>query len=299
MPLSFGHFDGSTIECCYHGWQFDCKSGECKSIPSLTADSKLKIDRIFATHFRCEERDGYAWVYIPDGEDIGAADEAIPNVPVLPVHSERFRIAHVSVNLPCDVDQGMLGLLDPAHGPFVHKSWFWKSSRKLLEKQKTYEPIPNGFRMIAHTPSTNNVAYKLLKLGRDPVTTQIDIVLPNIRVEEVRCGSYWFTNRTMITPIKSDLSRLDFVAAWNLLDWVPFVREIFLVFARRFIKQDEQVMTKLAVGFAHNPPLMLIDDADRLVKWYYQLKAAYVDAKSSKMPMVHPLSGQVTLRWRT
>src|SRR5438445_13510358 len=29
MPLSFGHFDGITLECCYHGWQFDGHTGRC------------------------------------------------------------------------------------------------------------------------------------------------------------------------------------------------------------------------------------------------------------------------------
>src|SRR5438093_10802459 len=27
MPLSFGHFDGDTLECCYHGWRFEPKTG--------------------------------------------------------------------------------------------------------------------------------------------------------------------------------------------------------------------------------------------------------------------------------
>ncbi|HEX2714155.1 MAG TPA: Rieske 2Fe-2S domain-containing protein, partial [Candidatus Acidoferrales bacterium] len=57
MPLSFGSFDGERIECCYHGWKFDAHTGQCREIPSLTADSKLKVERIFAGHFPCEERD--------------------------------------------------------------------------------------------------------------------------------------------------------------------------------------------------------------------------------------------------
>ena len=42
-------------------------------IPSLTADSKLKCDRIYAGSFPCEERDGYVWVFManPEGRAIG------------------------------------------------------------------------------------------------------------------------------------------------------------------------------------------------------------------------------------
>jgi hypothetical protein len=43
----------------------------------------------------------------------------------------------------------------------------------------------------------------------------------------------------------------------------------------------------------------LIDDADRPAKWYFQLKAAYLESKRTGAPMSHPLAGPVTLRWRS
>src|SRR5215471_847228 len=90
MPLSCGSFDGEKIECCYHGWLFEPSTGKCLGIPSLTADSKLRVDRVFATHFACEEHDGYFWVFIPDaaGDQNG---ESPPPAPRLPVFSPRYR----------------------------------------------------------------------------------------------------------------------------------------------------------------------------------------------------------------
>src|SRR6267154_3948402 len=61
FPLSAGHCDGHTVECTYHGWRFDAHTGQCREIPSITADSKLQCDRIYAGSFPCEERDGYLW----------------------------------------------------------------------------------------------------------------------------------------------------------------------------------------------------------------------------------------------
>jgi phenylpropionate dioxygenase-like ring-hydroxylating dioxygenase large terminal subunit len=46
MPLSCGSFDGEQVECSYHGWKFDAANGQCRLIPSLTADQNLNIDRI-------------------------------------------------------------------------------------------------------------------------------------------------------------------------------------------------------------------------------------------------------------
>jgi hypothetical protein len=86
------------------------------------------------------------------------------------------------------MDTGIVGLMDPAHGPFVHQSWYWRSRRSIREKQKTFEPIPQGFRMSSHTPSSNSGPYKLLRIYGEEITTQIDFVLPNMRTEQIRCG---------------------------------------------------------------------------------------------------------------
>ena len=72
MPLSHGHFDGQQVECSYHGWRFDGHTGQCQLIPSLTADQKLKIDRIYAGSYPCEEHDDFIWVFIPEPPPPGA-----------------------------------------------------------------------------------------------------------------------------------------------------------------------------------------------------------------------------------
>jgi phenylpropionate dioxygenase-like ring-hydroxylating dioxygenase large terminal subunit len=296
IPLSFGYCDGETIECCYHGWRFDVTTGQCREIPSLTADATLKVERIFATHFPCEEQDGYVWVYMPDS---ASRDEPVPPAPRLPVFSSRYRLTHLSANLPCSVDHGIIGLMDPAHGPFVHQAWWWRSRRSIHEKEKIFEPIPNGFRIRAHAPSANSAPYKLLGVYGEPITTTIEFVLPNIRLEQIRCGPHWFSSRATVTPVTAEHCRIDFCAAWNIFSKVPFVVSIFRLFARMFLRQDQQTMEKQALGLKHNPKLMLIDDADRPARWYFQLKAAHLEAKRTGQPMQHPIPGPVTLRWRS
>ncbi|MGH9702015.1 MAG: Rieske 2Fe-2S domain-containing protein, partial [Candidatus Acidiferrales bacterium] len=209
IPLSYGYFDGKNLECSYHGWKFDACTGQCVGIPSLTEADKLRVDRIYAGHFPCAERDGYVWVYMTDPQGrsarIAAAENDGPPVPELPLFSKRFRITHLSADLPCHVDHGIIGLMDPAHGPFVHQSWWWRSRRSIHEKQKQFEPIPSGFRMSAHTPSSNSVPYRLLRVSGQPITTTIDFVLPNIRLEQIRSGHLWFSSRATVTPVRRDL----------------------------------------------------------------------------------------------
>jgi len=303
IPLSCGRFDGKTVECSYHGWKFEACSGQCVEIPSLTSQDKLKVERIFAGHYPCEERDGYFWVYmssrgrvVADNPQGSRLPETIVAAPKLTTFSGKYRITHLACELPSHVDQGIIGLMDPAHGPFVHQSWYWRNRHSIHEKEKKFEPIPNGFRMSPHTPSSNSAPYRMLqKYTGEPVTTTIDFVLPNIRTEEIRSGKLWFSSRATVTPVRRDLCRIDFVAAWNLL--LPVT--IFRVFAKKFLRQDQETMILQAEGLKHNPRLMLIDDADRPAKWYFGLKANLLESRRTGAAMVHPMSGPVNLHWRS
>jgi phenylpropionate dioxygenase-like ring-hydroxylating dioxygenase large terminal subunit len=152
MPLSCGRFDGDQIECSYHGWRFDAHSGQCKLIPSLVPEQNLKVDRIYAGSYPCEERDDFIWVFIPDPGPVGAgfskAAPAPTPAPEIPKFSEHYKLAYLTADLPCSVDHGIIGLMDPAHGPFVHQAWWWRTQHSIHEKQKNFEPIPYGFRSL-------------------------------------------------------------------------------------------------------------------------------------------------------
>ncbi len=302
IPLSYGSFDSSGVTCKYHGWKFDPVSGQCREIPSLTSADTLDCSRIYATAFLCVERDGYAWVYVPSpgsgrlrAEDIAA----LAPVPEVPKFGARFRSSHLVANLPCNVDHGIIGLMDPAHGPFVHQSWWWRTGASIHEKEKQFEPVPQGFRMTAHAPSANSAPYKLLGVYGQPVTTTIDFVLPNRRYETIRCGDKWFSSLTTVTPVTQTASRIDVAAAWNIFYSVPFVAAVAKAFGRRFVEQDRQTMVEQAQGLRFNPSLMLIDDADRPAKWYFALKQERLQMAATGEPFVHPLPGPVTLRWRS
>ncbi len=309
MPLHCGRLNGENVECSYHGWQFDAHNGQCQLIPSLTADQNLKVDRIYAGSYPCEEQDGFVWVYIPDPSPPGAgfavpeeAPEPAPQIDKFEgTSSGKFKLAYLTADMPVSIDHGIIGLMDPAHGPFVHQAWWWRSRHSIHEKKKNFEPIPNGFRMSAHTPSSNSAPYKLLRLyaAADSINTTIDFELPNLRREIIRAGKYWFSSLTTVTPITRNQCRIDVVAAWNIFRWMPFGAELLKFVFAKFVEQDRRTMELQAEGLQYNPHLMLIDDADRPAKWYFQLKAAHLEAKRTGRQMKHPMAGPVTLKWRS
>ena len=301
IPLSEGWFDGQRVTCRYHGWEFEPCSGRCELIPSLSKHDRLDATRIYATAFACEERDGHAWVFIPGPGSGRRSPGAQPPVPELAKFGPRYRNAFLTADLPCNVDHGIIGLMDPAHGPFVHQSWWWRSRGSIHAKEKHFEPIRDdehggrnaGFRMAAHTPSSNSLPYKLLG-AHGPVTTTIDFVLPNRRYETIRCGDKWFATLTTVTPVTPSTCRIDVCAAWNVLAWVPFFTPLLKYFGAIFVRQDQQTMVEQAEGLRYGPALMLIDDADKPAKWYFALKQARLRGTGE-----HPMPGPVTLHWRS
>ncbi len=300
IPLSEGWFNGQRVTCRYHGWEFEPCSGRCELIPSLTSHDHLDATRIFATAFPCEERDGHAWVYIPGPGSGRKSDSAERRpVPELVKFGPRYRSAFLTADLPCNVDHGIIGLMDPAHGPFVHQAWWWRSRASIREKTKRFEPIPEGFRMSAHAPSANSAPYKLLGVYGQPVETTIDFTLPNRRTEIIRAGDKWFSSLTTVTPVTASTCRIDVIAAWNVFYYVPFLTPIAKFFGAKFVRQDQVTMIQQAEGLKHNPSLMLIDDADKPAKWYFALKQARLDAAATGAPPKHPMDGPVELHWRS
>jgi nitrite reductase/ring-hydroxylating ferredoxin subunit len=301
IPLSAGWFDGERVTCKYHGWEFEPCSGQCLQIPSLTSADTLDATKIFATSYACEERDGYVWVYVPE-HGVGRVGGDLPAVPGVPKFSQRFRTAHIQADLPCNVDHGIIGLMDPAHGPFVHQAWWWRSRASIHAKEKHFEPILDsehhgrnaGFRMSAHAPSGNSLPYKLLGVYGEPVTTTIDFTMPNRRYETIRCGAKWFSSLTTVTPVTASTCRIDVCAAWNVAYHVPFVTSALRFFGAKFVQQDQETMIEQAEGLRYGPALMLIDDADKPAKWYFALKEARLKGTGE-----HPMDGPVTLRWRS
>ena len=120
MPLSYGEFDGEEIECPYHGWRFGV-DGACRSIPSLTSSQRLNLAKIRVRRYPCRAVQGNIWLYFGDDEPDPADIPMIPDVGIA-----EYRIFEC-LEFPSHVDHAVIGLMDPAHGPFVHRSWWWRS----------------------------------------------------------------------------------------------------------------------------------------------------------------------------
>lgn len=290
MPLRYGSFNGCEVECCYHGWKFNT-AGTCTSVPSLLDDEK-DISKIRTGTYPVEEKNGLIWVFMAElGHKIDT-----PPAPNLPVPDAQCLLVD-SVAMPCNIDHAVIGLMDPSHGPFVHQSWWWRSSKSIHAKEKKFAPRHRGFAMVSHKPSSNSRAYRILG-GAGERTTEIEFQLPSLRSEHIRIGNQYVYLLTALTPVDEKNTVLHQFVATNitLAKWLlPLLKP----FGKAFIEQDRKVVIMQQEGLQPgHPPLMLLGDADAQALWYFRLKKEWLAARDENRTFENPLKERV-LRWRS
>jgi phenylpropionate dioxygenase-like ring-hydroxylating dioxygenase large terminal subunit len=293
-PLSAGAIRDGTVECPYHGWRFK-PDGVCAAIPSLLEDQDIDISRIRVRSYPLKEQDGLIWVYLAADAKSDSAPMLDP--PVIPILSGdgRARPRFIEAQMfPCDVDHAVVGLMDPAHGPFVHRTWWWRSGSSIHAKSKPHAPSLRGFTMVNHKPSSNSLPYKLL--GGN-VATEIRFELPSLRFEHIRAGRAEILGFTAVTPQLAEKTIVRQVFYWTV-PWLSVVKPIFRPFARAFLGQDRKIVELQNEGLKFSPPQMLIQDADAPAIWYYRLKKAWSESVETGQVFVNPVQER-TLRWRS
>jgi phenylpropionate dioxygenase-like ring-hydroxylating dioxygenase large terminal subunit len=288
MPLSFGAFDGTQLECCYHGWRF-ATDGRCTLIPSLVPGQAFDLAQIAVARYPAREVQGNVWVFF--GSDPGTA----PDIPMLDGFAESAAPQVVeTMRFAAPIDHAVVGLMDPAHGPFVHSAWWWRSRRSAHEKTKAFEPSPYGFTMSRHAPSANSRAYRLL--GGAP-ETEIVFRLPSVRIEQTRTARHAVANLTALTPVDDTTTLVSHCIYWRA-PWLSALKPLLRPYVRAFLRQDQGIMRRQSEGLRFAPVLALIDDADTQARWYYRLKAEYRRARAEGRPFANPVTAR-TLRWRS
>jgi phenylpropionate dioxygenase-like ring-hydroxylating dioxygenase large terminal subunit len=287
VPLSAGKvLSENTVECPYHGWRFKA-DGVCRAIPSLAGGEAVRPENIRVRNYPVREQDGLLWVYMAaDGK--AAPKSEPPKVP-LPYNQPKWTETQT---FPCGIDHAVIGLMDPAHGPYVHNHWWWKRTPRV--KEKHYAPLPNGFVMTAHKPT--KPVYSLL----GDVTTEITFELPSTRFENISgtlLGKpFKIVGLTVCTPRDADTTDIIQIFYWPA--WLGFIKPFFWALGPTFIGDDRKIVTLQREGLKFNPSLMLIQDSDMPAIWYHRIKKAWAESVEKGTPFVNPVQERV-LRWKS
>ncbi len=297
VPLSEGRQidteDEPTIQCPYHGWRFGT-DGVCRLMPSLIEDQDFKADRVKVRRYPVHEKAGMIFVYIShDKRFSGEPDVSPPDFGALPARP-KFTLSHM---FNAHMDHAVVGLMDPAHVPFVHSQWWWRPpSAGLKPKAKRFEPSERGWAIARHTPSANSLPYRLV-FGGD-VSTQILFQLPGYRWEIVENAKARFITLTCLTPVSTEKTQITQLTWWQGAMLLNLAMPLLKRGGKTFLKQDADMVDLQNQGLAHQSAMLWIDDIDVQAKWYQTLKREWAASRTQARDFINPIK-PVTLRWRS
>lgn len=290
-PLSGGRIcdiGGETaIECPYHAWTFRTGDGRCVAVPALPADDARDPSTIKTKVYALHEANGLIWIYRGDGHaetpppDIGLPSTFKPKTATIIEATGPF-------------DEAVIGLVDPAHTPTVHKQWWWRQGAGRRDKIKQFEPTGLGFVIPAHRPSPNTRIYKII--GGAP-TTEIEFRLPSLRLEHIRNDRRRILGLTAMTPAEASVTRIVHVIFWDFM-MLDLARPLVQSMADGFLAQDGSILSLQNENLKRTEfrPLYF-GDADEPAKWYLKLKRAWTQRRETG-GFRNPLT-KALLHWRT
>jgi phenylpropionate dioxygenase-like ring-hydroxylating dioxygenase large terminal subunit len=297
VPLSAGkqvETDGQpTIQCPYHGWRY-ATSGQCVLMPSLVDKEDFDTGKVRVRRYPVHEANGMIFVYVADSP----RDET-PALPPPAFDLGKLKPKFIVVDLfNAHMDDAVVGLMDPAHVPFVHDQWWWRPpSTGLRLKEKPFEPRTRGWAIARHQPSGNSLAYRML-MGSS-VTTEIVFQIPGFRWEIVEAKKARIFTLTCLTPIAPRKTRITQITFWNNAPLLDAALPILIPAAKKFLGQDGRMVNLQNKGMAfHKGPGMWIDDIDVQAKWYLSLKKEWAASRSEGREFANPIEPR-TLRWRS
>jgi phenylpropionate dioxygenase-like ring-hydroxylating dioxygenase large terminal subunit len=293
-PLSAGRLvagaDGAeTVECPYHGWRY-ATDGACAAVPSLVDAQDLDIGKIRVRRYPLAESQGLIFVWM-GSDPRGEPDQPPPNFPGVVGGAPKLVDRMV---FDAHIDHAVVGLMDPAHGPYVHQNWWWRSAASQHEKAKAFEPREAGFAMVRHPPSSNSYAYKLL--GGAP-QTEISFRLPGLRWEHIEVGARQVLALTCLTPVSETKTAITQII-WSDHPAFSLLKPFIGAAARKFLRQDAAMVDLQNEGLKYDPGLIWIDDADAQAKWYQALKREWAASRREGRAFKNPVK-PATLRWRS
>lgn len=236
VPLSLGKVrrDNGTLECVYHGWQFE-GDGRCVHVPSKATPIR---EACHARAFATRERQGMIWVYSTPGE--------VPRC-------EPYHFAYVgkpgytsvvqTVNAKGTLFSTLENALDVPHTAFLHRGLFRSKSRNLpitakvrrtadrVEVEYHGEPRPEGLVARVLSPSGGMVAH----------TDRF--LLPSIAQVEYRIGdeNHLFVDSAM-TPISDFETRIFAIVSFRTRIPARLIKPLVKPLALQIFKQDAEIL---------------------------------------------------------
>ncbi len=150
VPLSEGVVDGENIQCCYHGWVYDCR-GRCVNVPYVGKSAAIPKG---VRAYPCREEYGLIFVFPGDTDKLAAAE-----FPAVPHWGDGFyKTRYLDGQVACHYSFLHENLMDMNH-QFLH--------RRIMSKIRT------SFLGSREGEGFVEVDYTFSRSGKQPVGEKV------------------------------------------------------------------------------------------------------------------------------
>lgn len=150
VPLSAGVVDGENIQCCYHGWVYDC-TGKCVNIPYVGKSESIPKG---VRHYPCREDYGLIFVFPGDAGKVDAIE--FPDIPSW--RDKQYKTRYLDGQVECHYSFLNENLMDMNH-QFLH--------RRIMSKiQTSYLGMREGDGYV-------EVDYTFSRIGKQPMGEKV------------------------------------------------------------------------------------------------------------------------------
>ena len=172
--------------------------------------------------------------------------------------------------------------------------WWRPPSVGLKLKEKQFIPTERGWAIDRHAPSSNSKLYRWVFGGN--VETEIRFQLPGFRWEIISNEKTRLLTLTCLTPEAPKRTRITQFTWWTGAPLLNLAVPLAIPMAKKFLRQDGDMVDLQNMGLAHQKAMLWIDDIDVQAKWYQRLKREWTEARSEGREFANPIEPRV-LKW--
>jgi phenylpropionate dioxygenase-like ring-hydroxylating dioxygenase large terminal subunit len=229
--LSLGRVENGTIECPYHGWQYDA-TGKCVTIPSLDPATPIPA-KARAMAYQTRVEGGVVWVAL---EDPKAGFPEWPTGTKMGTEGVRYNTV-ACYEWPVDAGRAVENFLDVAHFPFIHDGSLGARSNSRVAAHD-----------IEHSEHSMHFSYYAEEPG-DPSTADGELMhleyhyhAPfTVHLKRQTPGVDWSVMSLLASPTGEKSSRL-FVTLSRNFDLDPESDALYVDFTDHVLTEDKAIV---------------------------------------------------------
>jgi phenylpropionate dioxygenase-like ring-hydroxylating dioxygenase large terminal subunit len=253
LALSEGFVQNGTINCKYHGWNFNCQNGQNTFIPVKNENIKCSLKSFFVN-----EAYGIIWLsHLANAQ--------------LPTLKDGKHPMTMSGEIKANLTNTLENFLEGSHTHFVHDGLIRSKSKTRNEINAKIVSTEYGFQVNYEIEPAKGLVTKLLPKRFSQLRAVSTYLHPNIVVLE-----YFNSQDQMISRFEAILdeveSQIQYIARifLNLGPLSPLIIPFAKIMFTKIIKQDKEILESQArnlMGFQNHK--FISDETDIVGKYIH------------------------------